>query len=219
MGMEKWNNLPKTTQLRSVSFVYGAAAAKALQSCLTLWDPKDGSPPGSPFPGILQARTLEWVAISFSNAWKWKVWMWSCSVMTLSNPVDCSLPGSSVHGIFQASVLEWGAIAFSMSMEGMFWILLSWSLLLTEEMMERWRAVRKKWEGNHHLLSIWSSPAALPSSLTVRPYITQACGVNDIPNLHTRKLGSDSWDHLKESHSGRTEIWSKIVSHQSPRIF
>ena len=50
-----------------------AAAAKSLQSCPTLCDPTDGSPPGSPVPGILQARTLEWVAISFSNAWKWKV--------------------------------------------------------------------------------------------------------------------------------------------------
>ena len=50
-----------------------AAAAKSLQSCLTLCDPIDGSPRGSPVPGILQARTLEWVAISFSNAWKWKV--------------------------------------------------------------------------------------------------------------------------------------------------
>ena len=50
-----------------------AAAAKSLQSCPTLWDPIDGSPPGSAVPGILQARTLEWVAISFSNAWKWKV--------------------------------------------------------------------------------------------------------------------------------------------------
>ena len=49
-----------------------AAAAKSLQSCLILCDPLDGSPPGSPIPGILQARTLEWVAISFSNAWKWK---------------------------------------------------------------------------------------------------------------------------------------------------
>jgi len=50
-----------------------AAAAKSLQSCPTLCDPIDGSPPVSPVPGILQARTLEWVAISFSNAWKWKV--------------------------------------------------------------------------------------------------------------------------------------------------
>ena len=56
--------------------VYGvaaAAAAKSLQSCPTLCDPIDGSPPGSPIPGILQARTPEWVAISFSNAWKWNV--------------------------------------------------------------------------------------------------------------------------------------------------
>ena len=50
-----------------------ATAAKSLQSCPTLCDPRDGSPPGSPVPGILQARTLEWVAISFSNAWQWKV--------------------------------------------------------------------------------------------------------------------------------------------------
>ena len=50
-----------------------AAAAKSLQSCLTLCDPTDGSPPGSSVPGILQARILEWAAISFSNAWKWKV--------------------------------------------------------------------------------------------------------------------------------------------------
>ena len=49
-----------------------AAAAKLLQSCPTLCDPIDGSPPGSPIPGILQARTLEWAAIFFSNAWKWK---------------------------------------------------------------------------------------------------------------------------------------------------
>ena len=50
-----------------------AAAAKSLQLCPTLCDPVDSSPPGSPVPGILQARTLEWVAIAFSNAWKWKV--------------------------------------------------------------------------------------------------------------------------------------------------
>ena len=50
-----------------------AASAKSLQLCPTLCDPIDGNPPGSPIPGILQARTLEWVVISFSNAWKWKV--------------------------------------------------------------------------------------------------------------------------------------------------
>ena len=60
-----------------------AAAAKSLQSCPTLCNPRDGSPPGSPVPGILQARTLEWVAISFSNAWKWKVKVKSLSPVLL----------------------------------------------------------------------------------------------------------------------------------------
>ena len=64
-----------------------AAAAKLLQLCPTLCDPRDGSPPGSPIPGILQARTLEWVAISFSNAWKWKVKAKSLSrVQLLATP-------------------------------------------------------------------------------------------------------------------------------------
>ena len=64
-----------------------AAAAKLLQSCPTLFDPKDGSPPGSPVPGILQARTLEWVAISFSKAWKWKEKVKSLSrVQLLATP-------------------------------------------------------------------------------------------------------------------------------------
>ena len=60
--------------INSLIYSYtAAAAAKSLQSCLTLCDPIDGSPPGSAVPWILQARTLEWVALSFSNAWKWKV--------------------------------------------------------------------------------------------------------------------------------------------------
>ena len=96
------------------SSLSAAAAAKSLQSCLTLCDPRDGSPPGSPVPGILQARTLEWVAISFSKAWKWKVKMkLLIKCLTLRDPMDCSPPGSSIHGIFQARVLEWAAIAFS----------------------------------------------------------------------------------------------------------
>ena len=89
------------------------AAAKLLQSCPSLCDPIDGSPTGSPVPGILQARTLEWVAIAFSNAWKWKVKVKLLSRVRLSDPMDCSLPGSSVHRVFQTRVLEWGAIAFS----------------------------------------------------------------------------------------------------------
>ena len=64
------------------------AAAKSLQSCPTLCDPIDGSPPGSAVPGILQARTLEWVAISFSSACKWK---WSRSVVSDSVSSDCQI--------------------------------------------------------------------------------------------------------------------------------
>ena len=63
--------------------IVAAAAAKSLQSCPTLCEPVDGSPPGSPVPGILQARTLEWVAISYSNAWKWKVKVKSLSSVQL----------------------------------------------------------------------------------------------------------------------------------------
>ena len=83
-------------------FIY-CCCCKSLQSCPTLCDPIDGSPPGSPVPGILQARTLEWVAISFSNAWKWKVksekWKWSRSVVSdsLATPwaVACQAPLST----------------------------------------------------------------------------------------------------------------------------
>ena len=69
-----------------------AAAAKSLQSCPTLCDPIDGSPPGSSIPGILQARTLEWVAISFSNAWKWKGKVKSLSCVRL-----CVTPWTAAH--------------------------------------------------------------------------------------------------------------------------
>ena len=108
------NMLNAILNFLSFFLLYTTTTTKSLQSCPTLCDPIDGSPPGSPFPGILQARTLEWVAISFSSAWKWKVKVKSLSrVWLFGTPMDCSLPGSSVHGIFQARVLEWGAIAFS----------------------------------------------------------------------------------------------------------
>ena len=92
--------------------LYAAAAAKSLQSCPTVCDPIDSSPPGSSVPGILQARTLEWVPFP-SPMHESEKWKWSQSCPTLGDLMDCSLPGSSVHGIFQARVLEWVAIAFS----------------------------------------------------------------------------------------------------------
>ena len=109
-----------------------AAAAKSLQSCLTVCDPIDGSPPGSPFPGILEARTrvgchflLQCMKVKSDSEV-------AQSCPTLSNPMDCSLPGSSVHGIFQARVLEWGAIAFS-------------ETLLKTALMIRWYLVFFNW--------------------------------------------------------------------------
>ena len=103
------------------------------QSCPTVCDSMDCSPPGSPVHGILQARILEWVAISFC---KWSSWprditkvsliagrfftIWatgkvllSQSCSTLCDTINCSLPISSVHGIFQARILEWVASSFS----------------------------------------------------------------------------------------------------------
>ena len=75
-----------------ISAAAAAAAVKSLQSCPTLCDPIDGSPPGSSVPGILQARTLEWVAISFSNAWKWKV-----KVKSLSHARLCATPRAAAY--------------------------------------------------------------------------------------------------------------------------
>ena len=91
-----------------------AAAAKSLQSCPTLCDPIGGSPPGSPVPGILQARTLEWVAISSSKACMHAKLLQSCP--TLCDTMDSSPPGSSVHRILKARILEWVASSFSPQM-------------------------------------------------------------------------------------------------------
>ena len=79
MQIHKWI----LAALAAIWIAAAAAAAKSLQSCPTLCDPIDGSPPGSAIPGILQARTLEWVAISIYTAWKWKVKVKSLSHLQL----------------------------------------------------------------------------------------------------------------------------------------
>jgi len=87
--------------------------AKSLQSCSTLCDPIDGSPPGSPVPGILQARTLEWVAISFSNAWKWKVKVRSLSrVWPSATPWTAAFQALPSMGFSRQEFWSGGAIAF-----------------------------------------------------------------------------------------------------------
>ena len=97
--------------------------AKSLQSCPTLCDPIDGSPPGSPIPGILQARTLEWAAISFSNAWKWKVKVKppvkeACGLY--SRRVEQNRKGAwpSLHGMWGSGRLSRGAALLSCKVEG-----------------------------------------------------------------------------------------------------
>ena len=93
---------------------HAAAAAKSLQSCPTLCDPRDGSQPGSPRPwnspgkntGVGCHFLLQCMEVKSESEV-------TQSCPTLSDPLDCSVPGSSVHGIFQVRVLEWGAIAFS----------------------------------------------------------------------------------------------------------
>ena len=105
--------LPSPSLTDLIVFLYApvaAAAANSCQSCPTLCDPLDSSPPGSCIPGILQARTLVFIIQCMKVKSESEV---AQLCPTLSNPMDCSLPGSSVHGIFQARVLEWVAIAFS----------------------------------------------------------------------------------------------------------
>ena len=101
-----------------------AAAAKSLQSCPTLWDPIVGSPPGSPIPGILQARTLEWGATSFSSAWKWKVKVKSLSRVRLQRPhglqptrllYPWDFPGKST-GVGCHCLLQWEGRVLQMLM-------------------------------------------------------------------------------------------------------
>ena len=87
---------------------------ESFQSCPTLCNPIDGSPPGSPAPGILQARTLGVGCHFLLQCMKVKSESEVTQLCpTLCDPMDCSLPGSSIHGSFQARVLEWVAIAFS----------------------------------------------------------------------------------------------------------
>ena len=88
----------------------------SLQSCPTLCDPMDCSLPGFSIHGILQARTLEWVTIFFSNAWKWKVKVKSLShVWLLVTPWTAAYQALPSMGFFQARILDWVAIAFSYS--------------------------------------------------------------------------------------------------------
>ena len=113
-NLGKWGGFPHRGFTEEMASAAAAAAAKSLQSCLTLCHPIDGSPPDSPVPGILQARTQEWVAISFSNAWKWKVKVKSFSrVRPSATPWTAAFQAPPSMGYSRSGVLEWGAIIFS----------------------------------------------------------------------------------------------------------
>ena len=99
----------KIPHLSEIICFAAATAAKSLQSCPTLCDPIDGSPPGSPFLGF--SRQEHWSGLPFPSP-KHESESESEVVSDPQRPMDCSLPGSCIHGIFQARVLEWGAIAF-----------------------------------------------------------------------------------------------------------
>ena len=104
LGRKAITNLYSILKSRDI-ILPAAAAAKSLQSCPTLCDPIDGSPPGSLMPGF--SRQEHWSGLPFpSPMHKSEKWKWSCPDPTLSDPMDCSLPGSSVHWIFQARVLQ-----------------------------------------------------------------------------------------------------------------
>ena len=110
-----YEDLLELTPQKDVLFIIGvaAAAAKSLQSCPTLCDPIDGSPPGSTIPSILQARTRSRLPFPVQCMKVKSESEVPQSCPTLHNPLDCSLPGSSIDGIFQPRVLERIAIAFS----------------------------------------------------------------------------------------------------------
>ena len=106
-----WNASRPLHHLRKSGYnAAAAAAAKSLQSCLTLCDPIDGSPPGSSRPGDSPGKNTGVGCHFLLQCMKVKSESeFAQSCPTLSDPMDCSLPGSSVHGIFQARVLEWGS--------------------------------------------------------------------------------------------------------------
>ena len=110
------SRLPGETSITSDTQILLLLLLSRFKSCPTLCNPIDGSPPGSSVPGILQARILEWAAISVSNACMHAKLLQSCP--TLCDPMDSSPPGSSVHTILQARILEWVTISFSKTGKG-----------------------------------------------------------------------------------------------------
>ena len=161
------------TRSPEFSLCTAAAAAKSLQSCPTLCDPIDGSPPGSPVPGILQARTQEWVAISFSNAWKWKVKGNSLScVQPLATPWTAAYQAPPPMGFSRQEY--WSgvplpsphfALGLTNYVAGLAWAS-PWKALIYEQVgsLERrwgeWRAGQQPWSTKRESASHRATPGA-----------------------------------------------------------
>ena len=179
-----------------------------------MW-PHRRQPPGSPIPGILQARTLEWVAISFSNAGKWKVKVKSLrKCPALCDPMDCSLPGSSIHGIFQARVLEWGAIAFSRSRKVTYTkraeLAVWWVNQQRREWSRWWRVsqhsgfpvITQTWKAVLRIKR-WDDRGAIEAILNCRRFITSK--LYDKHKAHIQ---------IAHPHHNLTSFW--LVTHSQP---
>ena len=146
--------------------VLSAAAAKSRQSCLTLCDPIDGSPPGSPVPGILQARTLEWVAISFSNAAKWKVKVKSLNrVRLLATPWTAAYQAPPSMGFSRQEYLSgvplpspWYSLVYCINWHSYFYCTSVQSFSHVQLLVTPWTAAHQA------SLSISSTPKACSNS-------------------------------------------------------
>ena len=133
-------------------FTVLTAAAKSLQSCLTLCDPIDGSPTGSPVPGILQARTLEWVAISFFNAWKGKVKVKSLSrVRLLAVPWTAAYQAPRSMGFSRQEY--WSGVPLPSPTVLTRCCLFHWGLSFSRQEMRPRRLIWLFWNGIFH--SVW----------------------------------------------------------------
>ena len=135
-----------------------AAAAKSLQSCPTLCDPIDSSPPGSPVPGILQARTLEWVAISFSNTWKWKGKVKSLSrVQLLATPCTAAYQAPPSMGFSRQEY--WSGVPLPSPHHT--WIIAK-PLFLKQgartSLVEQWIGIHLPMQGTQVRFLVWEDP-------------------------------------------------------------
>ena len=128
-----------------------ATAAKSLQLCLTLCDPIDGSPPGSLVPGILQTKTLEWVAISFSNAWKWKVKVKSLSpVRPSATPWTATFQAPPSMGFSRQEYWSWVPLPSPLIDKGVF----KWCFSFCVNFGRLY--VSRNWSISHSLSNLWA---------------------------------------------------------------